>query len=55
MAMYGIYNSDTLVKLTNTVHKMHNKTTWYEKNYLLVNLISGIIDIYLKMELAIMP
>ena len=31
MVMYGIYNSDTLEKLTNAVHKMHNKTTWNEK------------------------
>ena len=31
MMMYGIYNSDTLEKLINTVHKMHNKTTWNEK------------------------
>ena len=29
--MYGIYNSDTLEKLINTVHKMHNTTTWKEK------------------------
>ena len=29
--MYGIYNSDTLEKLINTVHKMHNKATWNEK------------------------
>ena len=29
MVMYGIYNSDTLEKLINTVHKMHNKTTWH--------------------------
>ena len=31
MVMYGSYNSDTLEKLINTVHKMHNKTTWNEK------------------------
>ena len=31
MVMYGIYDSDTLEKLINTVHKMHNKTTWSEK------------------------
>ena len=29
--MYCIYNSDTLEKLNNTVHKMHNETTWNEK------------------------
>ena len=31
MVMYGIYNSDTLEKLINTVHKMHNTITWNEK------------------------
>ena len=28
---YAIYNSDTSEKLINTLHKMHNKTTWNEK------------------------
>ena len=31
MVMYGIYNSETSEKLINTVHKMHNTTTWNEK------------------------
>ena len=31
MVMYSIYNSDTLEQLIDTVHKMHNKTTWNEK------------------------
>ena len=31
MVMYGIYNSDTLEKLIDTVCKMHHKTTWNEK------------------------
>ena len=31
MVMYGVYNSDTLEDLINTVHKLHNKTTWNEK------------------------
>ena len=30
MVMYSIYNSDTLEQLIDTVHKMHNKTTWNE-------------------------
>ena len=29
--MYSIYNSDTLEKFINAVHKMHNKTTWNKK------------------------
>ena len=41
MVMYGVYNSDTLEDLLNTVHKLHNKTTWNER------LFSGqIIDWY---------
>ena len=44
MVMYNIYNSDTLENLINTVHKMHNQTTWNE-NFLPVNSISGIIGI----------
>ena len=31
MIMYGKYNSDTLMDLIDTVHKMHNLTTWKEK------------------------
>ena len=31
MIMYGKYNSDTLMDLIQTVHKMHNVTTWKEK------------------------
>ena len=29
--MYGIYNAETLEKLINTVHSMHNSTTEIEK------------------------
>ena len=31
MVMYGVYNSDTLEVLINTVNKLHNKTTWNER------------------------
>ena len=31
MVMYGVYNSDTLEQLIDTVHRMHNHTTWNEK------------------------
>ena len=31
VVMYGVYNSDTLEDLINTVHKLHNKTTWNER------------------------
>ena len=36
--MYGVYNSDTLEDLIDTVHKLHNRTTWNEK------LLSGQIE-----------
>ena len=31
MVMYGIYNADTLEHLIAAVHKVHDKTTCYEK------------------------
>ena len=31
MLMYGIYNAETLEKLINTVHNIHNTTSLYER------------------------
>ena len=31
MVLYGIYNSDTLEALIDTVHRLHNQSTWNEK------------------------
>ena len=31
MVMYGIYNSDTLQDLIDTVHKLHSRSTWNER------------------------
>ena len=31
MVLYGIYNSDTLEALVDTVHRLHNQSTWNEK------------------------
>ena len=31
MVMYGIYNSDALEDLINTVHRLYNKSTWNER------------------------
>ena len=31
MLMYGLYNAETLEKLINTVHNIHNTTTFHEK------------------------
>ena len=33
MIMYGIYNSDTLTELIETVHRMHNTTSRREKTF----------------------
>ena len=40
--MYGMYNSDALENLIDTVHKLHNRTTWNEK------LLSGQITNWYK-------
>ena len=50
--MYGIYNSDTLEKLINTIKMMYNKQLGM-KNCLWVSSINGTNGIYLKMELYI--
>ena len=31
MVLYGIYNSDTLENLLDTVHRLHNQSTWNER------------------------
>ena len=31
MVMNGIYNSDTLEALIDTVHRLHNQSTWNER------------------------
>ena len=33
MVMYGICNSDTLEALIDTVHRLHNQSTWNEKQF----------------------
>ena len=33
MIMYGIYNVDTLEKLIQMVHKMNNRSVWFERLY----------------------
>ena len=46
MIMYGKYNSDTLTSLIDTVHRMHNITTWKER------LFVGKMNDWLKQELT---
>ena len=38
MVMYGIYNSDTIEALIDTVHRLHNQSIWNEK------LVAGQIE-----------
>ena len=33
MIMHGVYNSNTLKDLIDTVHRMQNFTTWKEKTF----------------------
>ena len=33
MIMYGVYNVDTLEKLIQMVHKINNRSVWYERLY----------------------
>ena len=40
--MYDVHNSNTLEDLIDTVHKLHNRTTWNEK------LFSGQINNWYK-------
>ena len=46
MKMYGKYNSDTLMNLIETVHKIRNITTWKEKIFV------GTMDKWLKDQLT---
>ena len=43
--MYGTYDSDKLMNLIETVHKMHNNTTWKEK------IFAGTMNKWLKDQL----
>ena len=45
MIMYGKHNSDTLMDLIETIHKMHNITTWKEKIFV------GTMHIWFKDQL----
>ena len=46
MIMYGVYNVDTLEKLIQMVHKMNNRSVWYEKFY------AGHVNKWFEMYLA---
>ena len=46
--MYGIYNSDTLAQLIETVHSMHNTTSWRERTW--VGKINQWFELYLHQD-----
>ena len=48
MIMYGVYNSDTLTELIDTIHQMHNATTWKEKIF--AGKINEWIELYFHEE-----
>ena len=49
MIMYGVYNSDTLAQLIEAVQRMHNTTSWREREHLQESSTSGLNCIYIKM------
>ena len=48
MIMYGVYNSDTLTELIDTVYKMQNTTTWKERTF--AGKINQMYQLYLNDE-----
>ena len=52
--MYGVYNSDTLTDLIDTVHRMQNFTTWNKKTFA-GNCMTGWRYILKMKACAIMP
>ena len=48
MIMYGVYNSDTLNALIDTVHRMQNFTTWNEKTF--AGKLHDWMDVYFQDE-----
>ena len=48
MIMYGVYNSDILTELIDTVHKMQNTTTWKERTF--TGKLNQMYQLYLNEE-----
>ena len=48
MIMYGVYNSDTLKDVIDTVHRMQNFTTWNEKTF--TGKLHDWMELYLRDE-----
>ena len=48
MIMLGVYNSDTLTALINTVHNIQNTTTWKERTF--AGKLNQMYQVYLNEE-----
>ena len=48
MVMYGVYSSDTLTELIDTVHRMHNTTMWKERTF--AGKLNQCLELYLHQE-----
>ena len=48
MIMYGVYNSDTLTALINTVHNMQNTIKWKERTF--AGKLNPMYQVYLNEE-----
>ena len=46
--MYSVYNSDTPTDLIDTVHRMHNTSTWKERTF--AGRLNQWFDMYLHQE-----
>ena len=46
--MYDIYNSDTLTELTETIHRMHNTTSWRERTF--AGKLNQWLELYLHQD-----
>ena len=48
MIIYGVYSSDTLTALIDTVHKLQNTTKWKERNF--AGKLNQVYQLYLNEE-----
>ena len=48
MIVYGVYNSDTLTEVIDTVYRMHNTTTWRERTF--AGRLNQWLELYLHQE-----
>ena len=48
MIMYTVYNSDSLTELIDTVHKMHNTSTWRERTF--AGRLNQWLELYLHQD-----